>query len=360
MARPLTAGERHSIEATLFKAITAGDRTPVQTTVRRTKASRQTVQAIMRGLIAAGFVVAPGRTNARRYAVNRRLLKEITVPLAGLEESELWRANFQSFFDVPGSTSQSLSLFAATEMINNAIDHSDGTIVSVEATRQGEFIRVTITDNGIGIFKRIQDHFHLVDIRHAVLDLTKGKLTTDPSRHSGMGIFFSSRACAQFAIFANGLMLTHFASGRDFLFEATESGVGTYVEMDFPLQSDMTLAQLFEQYSADGSSGFDKTIIPLYLTEMGEEILVSRSQAKRVLARVDRFKEAYIDFTDIALVGQAFADEIFRVFAAAHPDVRLTVTNANADVQKMVLLALVGLKEQSPSAQRARIVQSES
>ena len=58
------------------------------------------------------------------------------------------------------------------------------------------------------------------------------------------------------------------------------------------------------------------THIPLRLAEYGEDNLVSRSQAKRVLARVDRFEEVILDYSGIRAVGQAFADEIFRVFAA--------------------------------------------
>lgn len=357
MARPLTAAERHSIEAALFRAIGSSDRTPVQTAALRTKVSRQTVHKIMRRLIDNGYVMATGKTTGRKYSVVEKLLKDVTVPIAGLDESVLWREYFQRFFAIVGSTAMSLSLYAATEMINNAIDHSDGMLVSVDATRHGEMIRVTIIDDGIGIFRRIQEHFGLEDIRHAVLDLTKGKLTTDPTRHSGMGIFFSSRACAEFSIMANGLMLTHYSSGRDFLLEnMTAPSKGTYVMMEFPLQSTMTTAQLFDMYAAEGSSGFDKTIVPLYLAELGAEGLVSRSQAKRVLARIERFKEAILDFSDVVSIGQAFADEIFRVFATAHPDVRLRIADANEDVRKMIVLALSGLQEQSPTTPAATFI----
>ncbi len=316
--------------------------------------SRQTVQKVMRRLVGNGYVTATGRTTARKYFVEEKLLATVTVPLAGLDESVLWREHFQRFFAVAGSTAMSLSLYAATEMINNAIDHSDGMLVSVDARRHGEMIKVTITDDGIGIFRRIQEHFGLEHVRHAVLDLTKGKLTTDPARHSGMGIFFSSRACAEFSILANGLMLTHYSSGRDYLLETASPEVkGTFVMMEFPLRSEMTTAQLFDKYAADGSSGFDKTIVPLYLAELGVESLVSRSQAKRVLARIERFREAIFDFSEVSSIGQAFADEIFRVFATAHPDVLLRIADANDDVQKMIRLALTGLEEQSPDTPSA-------
>ena len=50
---------------------------------------------------------------------------------------------------------------------------------------------------------------------------------------------------------------------------------------------------------------------------------MSRSSARRVLARIERFDEAELDFADVRIVGQAFADEIYRVFQPNHPGIVL-------------------------------------
>jgi hypothetical protein len=63
---------------------------------------------------------------------------------------------------------------------------------------------------------------------------------------------------------------------------------------------------------------------------------MSRSQAKRLLTRFDRFLEVVLDFTGVDLIGQGFADELFRVFAAAHPKVHLSPINCNENVEKMI------------------------
>jgi hypothetical protein len=49
--------------------------------------------------------------------------------------------------------------------------------------------------------------------------------------------------------------------------------------------------------------------------------LISRSQAKRVLARVELFRTVLFDFSRVSSIGQAFADEMFRVFAHTHPGI---------------------------------------
>jgi hypothetical protein len=43
-----------------------------------------------------------------------------------------------------------------------------------------------------------------------------------------------------------------------------------------------------------------------------------------------------LDFAGVAEIGQAFADELFRVFVAAHPAVALTPINMTQAVEQMV------------------------
>jgi hypothetical protein len=57
---------------------------------------------------------------------------------------------------------------------------------------------------------------------------------------------------------------------------------------------------------------------------------------KRLLARVDRFKTVILDFQEVTMIGQAFADEIFRVFRNSHPEIDLYPIHANTDVQDVI------------------------
>ena len=63
---------------------------------------------------------------------------------------------------------------------------------------------------------------------------------------------------------------------------------------------------------------------------------MSRSQAKRVAHRFERFKRVELDFAGISEIGQAFADELFRVFVAAHPAIRVTPINTEPPVADMI------------------------
>ena len=61
-------------------------------------------------------------------------------------------------------------------------------------------------DNGIGIFTKVQNTLGLSEKRYAILELAKGKFTSDPDSHTGEGIFFSSKAADEFVILSDHLM----------------------------------------------------------------------------------------------------------------------------------------------------------
>ncbi len=71
---------------------------------------------------------------------------------------------------------------------------------------------------------------------------------------------------------------------------------------------------------------------------------MSRSQARRVLSRFERFKVVLLDFSGIEAIGQAFADEIFRVYTLDHPEIKLVAANGNEQVNHMINRALAAAK----------------
>jgi hypothetical protein len=77
----------------------------------------------------------------------------------------------------------------------------------------------------------------------------------------------------------------------------------------------------------------------VFLAQYGDENLVSRSQAKRLLTRFDKFREVILNFENVEVIGQAFADEVFRVFTNKNPKIRLSYINTNEQVKKMILRA---------------------
>ena len=100
------------------------------------------------------------------------------------------------------------------------------------------------------------------------------------------------------------------------------------------------LLAAFMNPPADDEGGFnswyDEEHVPLRLATFGDESLISRSSGRRVLSRAEKFDEVTLDFSGIRTVGQAFADEIFRVFQRNHPEVILRPINANTQITSMI------------------------
>lgn len=67
-----------------------------------------------------------------------------------------------------------------------------------------------------------------------------------------------------------------------------------------------------------------------------EDRYISRSQAKRILAGLEKFKQVTLDFRRVQSVGQGFVDEVFRVFQRNHPDIDIRFTHANPSVEFMI------------------------
>jgi hypothetical protein len=89
----------------------------------------------------------------------------------------------------------------------------------------------------------------------------------------------------------------------------------------------------------EGEFGFDKTEIRIKLYTIGG-VHISRSQARRVLAGLEKFKIIVFDFDKVPTVGQAFADEVFRVFQNKYPDIKLEAENMSEGVKFMVERAI--------------------
>jgi len=228
---------------------------------------------------------------------------------------------------------QSIWAYVFTEMINNAIDHSDAETVVVKVRQNLLDTIVSIYDDGIGIFKKIRDHFGMESLEEALGELFKGKLTTDSKNHSGEGIFFSSKMVDDFYIFSDGNL---FAKNR---FERTEVFMaerkdqpGTLVKMYLRNDSKKSCKEVFDQYSnVDG--GFFKTKLPL--KNFFSSSPVSRSQAKRLCNRLEQFKEVELDFEGLDWMGQGFAHQLFVVFSHEFPQVKLIPINMSESVEKM-------------------------
>jgi len=338
----------NEIASFLIRRISEGQPRLVDEAAMHFGITRQAVGLHLKRLVRSGVVDAKGKTRARTYILKEVILAHFQTRIAGdLAEDMLWRAHVaESVRQFPQNVVE-ICQYGFTEMVNNAIFHSEGNLIQAWLVRAGRKLKLLVSDDGVGVFAKIRAALHLEDERHAILELSKGKLTTDPARHTGEGIFFTSRMFDEFLILSGNLFFSHEALGDDWLIEARATPTkGTSVQMLISLDSARTTREVFDKYSSSaGDYSFTRTHVPVSLLRYGAENLVSRSQARRLLVRFERFGEVLLDFEGVPMIGQAFADEIFRVYAREHPEVKVTWIRASPEVEKMIMRALAAAKE---------------
>lgn len=254
-----------------------------------------------------------------------------------LEEDSIWSKDLAPLLKDLNSNVKEICQYGFTEMVNNVIDHSEADILKVELTVDYLTLKIVVSDNGIGIFRKIKNDLGLEHSNQAILELAKGKFTSDPENHSGEGIFFTSRVFDVFFIFSHQLIFTGFGNEDGTMWEERDDFPGTRVGMKISKTSPTLLKSIFDEYAdPDKDPSFHKTLIPVKLMQHEGETLLSRSQAKRLISRFDRFTEVILDFDGVTQIGQAFADQVFRVFPNKYPSVHLETINATIDVKNMI------------------------
>ncbi|HVS10531.1 MAG TPA: DUF4325 domain-containing protein [Planctomycetota bacterium] len=314
----------------------------------QTGLSRQALQRHLTREVREGRLVRMGRGRGTRYHATGEVPFDRQFAIAGLAEHTVWleleaylaRTDLQRTRAADG-----ILAYVVTELVNNAIDHSRAPSVRVRAERHGQQIRLRIDDPGIGALESIRSRLGLENHLHALQELSKGKVTTQPDRHTGEGIFFASKMVDRFELEANGLDWIVDNTLRDQAIRETEPRPGTQVGIRLDARTRTTAREVFDSYTHDFQ--FDTTRCVVRLFEHGTSF-VSRSEAKRLLANLDRFREVILDFRGVEGVGQGFVDEVFRVWARDHPEVTLIPVEMNAAVEFMVRRGLPEMASERP------------
>lgn len=303
--------------------------------------SRQALNKHLKSLIQDGLVLRDGKTRGATYRLASG--EKISVDrfkanyaLSGLEEDKVFqeialRLGLRDKLSLPVFE---IANYAFTEMLNNAIDHSGSPKCSIEMTLDQYDLNFSIREVGIGLFHSISDKFELENEGAAILELLKGKKTTMAKRHSGEGIFFTSKS-GDLVSYRSHKTHLEFDNVRDnTLVEDKRFIEGTLVSFRISRNSMRRLEKIFLKFAPEEFDyEFGKTRV---LVRLLKKDCVSRSEAKRLLLGLDKFKEVKLDFKGVKSIGQGFADEIFRVFQEAHPETQIAVSNLSESLKPML------------------------
>lgn len=316
--------------------------------VRATGLSRAFVHRFFKELTDSGRIVRFGRANQTRYVLaDEKHIETIkgqflsivkTFRREGLQEDDVLsmiKKETGVFQELPEHIAHILD-FAFTEMLNNAIEHSHSEQVRISFRCDEALVRFEVIDRGVGIFENLIHSRHLTSVEEAIQDLLKGKQTTAPEEHSGEGIFFTRRIADTFVIKSSQKRLFFDNAKNDFTVSSIKPVLGTKITFVVSEDSRRNLTEVFKKYTNE-SFEFSATEVTVKLYQSGgSRSFVSRSQAHRILYGLEKFRKITLDFFGVAMIGQGFADEIFRVWKNKYPETEIISLNDNEDIRFMI------------------------
>lgn len=302
--------------------------------------SRQALSIHVRSLVEAGKVVRSGSARGARYMLRDRAPPAAAVSrvlrTGGLDEARVWDelAAGLNLRRALRPNVEAIAHYAFTEMLNNAIEHSEADCCSVRFRLEPAMLSFEIRDPGIGVFHSIASKLRLEGEHAALVELLKGRTTTMREAHTGEGIFFTSRVADRFVLRSHRVQVEWSRAKDDVFVSNPRLLKGTGVSFAIQRSSRLLLEKIFGEFAPEEYDfRFQKTKV---LVKFLQRDFVSRSEAKRLVANLEKFSEIVLDFRDVKSVGQGFADEVFRVFGQRHPTVKIATENTNPAVDAMI------------------------
>jgi DNA-binding transcriptional ArsR family regulator len=254
-------------------------------------------------------------------------------PRAVISEDRVWQEllGLHPVLARLSAPARELFEYAFKEMLNNAIEHSQGGEVEVCFSQASDdTLSFEIHDDGVGLFQSLRKALRLGSVEEAVKKLSQSRLPPLPDGRVAAGLFFSSRGARRFEVESNGFrwMVDNQAGSTAAASAAPRKG--TRVRFQGELQPRRTLADLFARYSEHTIVHKTRVVVTLGTS------FISRKEAQRLLAPLERFHTVVLDFKDVKEIGQGFADEVFRVWPSSHPHVTLEPINMSPVVSLMI------------------------
>ncbi len=229
-------------------------------------------------------------------------------------------------------------------LLNNALDHSDGETIRLDLSLEDETLTLHFTDDGVGLFQHIAEHFYSPTLVEAVGDLVKGIRRHSSTSKFGLNSIFWAADFVR--IEANGLQLKMQGRSQDWsLTQVAKGRSGTFSIVEF----DPSTARPLQPKATQ------KVLIPvvLYSRNLRRRIADQRD-AKRMLRGHWEHEEIILDFHKVEELNYSFMFDIFIRFKGQHPKCGLMPVNMNAGIRSMLTLIQKDKEPRNRQTRRGR------
>ena len=341
-----TEKKREEIKKYILRKIAQGDGAVLEKTMDSFGISITTVKRYIKEALDNGIIEYQAGEKDSFRLIEKQYRASVSLEGEMPEEDVLLQQYIMPHLTACNEKARVIWQYCGAEILNNAIEHSRGTRIGMIVTANALNTTVVISDDGAGVFSTLTEYmagngWDHPRVEDALVELYKGKITCDSRNHSGEGIFFSSKMMDSFVLWSDSLILKwgcrdepEVVRSHLLAYAARIWKESTMVMMTLENETEREAGQVFDTY-ADVDEGFMRTRIPVKEACITGEP-VARSQARRICHRLETFREVILDFSNVTLMGQGFADELFRVYALEHPQVLLRPINMLPQVERMI------------------------
>ncbi|MBQ6886514.1 MAG: DUF4325 domain-containing protein [Lachnospiraceae bacterium] len=341
-----TDKKREEIKKYILRKIALDDAEVISKTMDNFGISITSVKRYLQEAIKSEAIMTADDCECGYKLVEHIFCGQVDLEQGHLEEDRIFEDYIAKYLKHCNEAAFRIWQYTCQEMLNNAIEHSRGGNICIEVHVNTLFTKVIILDDGVGTFRTLVEYMSKNGWENpreedALIELYKGKITSNAACHSGEGIFFSSKMTDEFMLWSDARVYMC-GNGKNsatiqshlLAYASRIKKIGTIVCMSLENETERRIGEVFDMYT-NIEEGFIKTHIPVKEACINGEP-VARSQARRICNRLEEFKEVIFDFSNVEFIGQGFADEVFRVYAVAHPQVVLCPMHMVPEVERMI------------------------
>ncbi|WP_394778983.1 hypothetical protein [Undibacterium sp.] len=184
---------------------------------------RTAAATVIARLVDEDYLVRSGAANSPVFAAGKRRLLVDSYSLPGVDARAMWDVEFAPFLSLPDDVAATART-GFISVVHNASRHAkaSGLYVVVEQTPRA--LEMTISDNGMGVFKKIAQKLKTKELDLAVEAVSEGRAASVVKRRATSDILSLAAAFDEFLVEANGLQFP--APKRKKKAAADEDGFG--------------------------------------------------------------------------------------------------------------------------------------
>ena len=311
----------------------------IQIAINKFGVSRQAIHKHMNGLIFDKKVVGHGTTKGRYYELIPKVnyYKSMNVGLK-FDVHDIFDKYVQPhIISLPNNITEIFE-FSISVLLNNVKDHSEASKLYFKIYidhREAHFI---INDNGIGILKHIKNGLKLTSFEQAALELVKGSAAINCYQHSGEELNAVAHLFDKVNIDSNRKSMVFKGKNGNWELKSSMQGKGTKIHLKIANSSQNSCANIFDTFFTSTDNAIR---IPVnFLNISKNKIINSRSLAEILLKNVKNYKKIQFDFSNIDLIGPAFANALINISKKNNKHADIKWLNMNETVDLLMSRAL--------------------